>query len=412
MANTLLTNTQITNEALMVAKNAIGEIKKRMNVGYAEEFAQKGHKIGDTLNVRLPMQYTVTDGETMTPQDVEQKSTPIVVNGQKNIGMQFGDSERTLKIDRFRELFIEPAVVTLVNSMMGQVMQNSYQAIANYAGIPSVTNLPNSFEEFGFAKAKIASLGGPLEGISAALDPFVEQSMIGGMKGLFNPSTTISKQYLDGEVTRAIGMDFLMSQVVPKHTIGALGGTPLTNGATADGATQVVTDGWTAAAANRLKKGDVVQFNGVFAVNPQTKQSTGKLMDFVVTADVASDGTGAATIPLYPAIIASGAYQNVTNVPADNSAVTTFGHASSYAGIQTAQNLVFHKSAIALCVVPLEKIDGEQMTVATDDETGLSIRLWSAGNILSGKGIKRLDILFGSKVVRPEFAARVVGRLS
>lgn len=412
MANTLLTNSTITNEALLVAKNAIGTLKKAMNIGYAEEFGQKGHKIGDTLNVRLPMQYTVADGETMSPQDVAQKSTPIVVNGQKNIGMQFGDSERTLKIDRFRELFIEPAVVTLVNSMMGQVMSDSYKAIANYAGIPSATNLPNSFEEFGFAKAKLASLGAPLDGITAALDPFVEQSMIGGLKGLFNPSTTLAKQYLDGEVTRAIGMDFLMSQVVPKHTIGQLGGTPLTNGATADGATSVVTDGWTAAAANRLKAGDVIQFAGVYSVNPQTKVSTGKLMDFVVTADAASDGSGNATVAISPAIIASGAYQNVTNVPADNSALTTFGHASSYAGIQTAQNLVFHKSAIALCVVPLEKIDGQAMEVATDPETGLSVRLWTDGNILTGKGLKRLDILFGSKVIRPEFAARVVGRLS
>jgi hypothetical protein len=412
MANTLLTNSIITNEALMVAKVAVGELKKRMNVGYAEEFGQKGHKIGDTLNVRLPVQFTVADGETMSPQDVTQKSVPIQVNSQKNIGMQFGDSERTLKLDRFRELHIEPAVTTLVDTMMAQVMKDSYKSISNYSGIPSATNLPNSFEEFGFAKAKLAALGCPIRDISAALDPFVEQSMIGGLKGLFNPSTALSKQYLDGEVTRAIGADFLMSQVVPKHTIGALGGTPLTAGATADGATQVVTDGWTAAASNRLKAGDVIQFNGVFSVNPMTKDSTGKLMDFVVTADVASDGSGNATIPISPAIIASGAYQNVTNVPADNSAVTTFGHASSYAGIQAPQNLVFHKSAIALCVVPLEKIDGEEMTVATDPETGLSVRLWTAGNILTGKGIKRLDILFGSKVIRPEFAARVVGRLS
>jgi hypothetical protein len=412
MANTILNNSVIANEALMVAKSAIGELKKRMNIGYVKEFAQDGHKIGDTLTVRLPMQFTVGEGETMSPQDVEQKSTSITVNGQRNIGMQFGDSERTLKLDRFRELFIEPAVTTLVENMMSSVMTTSYKAIANFAGIPHASNLPNSFAEFGYAKAKLLSLGAPPRGHSAAIDPFVEQSMIQGMSGLYNPSTAISKQFLEGEVTRAAGLDFLMSQVVPMHTVGALGGTPLTNGATADGATSVVTDGWTAAAANRLKEGDVIQLAGVYAVNPQTKVSTGKLKDFVVTADVASDGSGNATIPISPAIIASGAYQNVTAVPADGAAITTFGHASSYAGIQCPQNLVFHKSAIALCVVPLEKIDGQEMKVATDPETGLSVRLWTDGNILTGKGIKRLDILFGSKVVRPEFAARVVGRLS
>lgn len=412
MANTILTNSIITNEALMVAKNAVGELKKRMNIGYAEEFGQKGHKIGDTLNVRLPVQYTVTDGETMTPQDVEQKSTPIVVNGQKNIGMQFGDSERTLKLDRFRDLYIEPAVTTLVDSMMASVMATSYKSIANFAGIPSAANLPNSFNSFGYAKAKLTSLGCPIRDVTAAIDPFVEQEMVNGLSGLYNPSTQLSKQYLDGEVTRAAGLDFLMSQVVPKHTIGALGGTPLTKGATADGATSVVIDGTGGAVTGYFKAGDVIQFAGVYAVNPQTKESTGKLKDFVVTATVDASAGAEVTAAISPAIIASGAYQNVTNVPADNSAVTTFGHASSYAGVQCPQNLVFHKSAIALCVVPLEKIEGEEMTVATDPETGLSVRLWTAGNILTGKGIKRLDILFGSKVVRPEFAARVVGRLS
>jgi hypothetical protein len=412
MAHTWLNNSIITNEALMVAKNAVGALKKRMNIGYTDEFAQKGHKIGDTLNVRLPIQYTVTDGETMTPQDVEQKSTPIVINGQKNIGMQFGDQERTLKLERFRELFIEPAVTSLVDNMMASVLSASYKAISNYAGIPHATNLPNGFNSFGMAKAKCTSLGAPIRDFTAAIDPFVEQEMINGLSGLYNPSTALSKQYLDGEVSRAAGLDFVMSQVVPKHTVGPLGGTPLVNGAVASGDTSIPTDGWTAAAASRLKEGDVIQFAGVYAVNPQTKESTGKLKDFVVTADFSSDGTGAGNVTISPAIISTGAYQNVSALPADNAAITIFGHASSYAGIQCPQNLVFHKSAIALCVVPLEKIAGEEMTVATDPETGLSVRLWTAGNILTGKGIKRLDILFGSKVVRPEFAARVVGRLS
>ncbi|MBL7545616.1 MAG: hypothetical protein JNL11_17485 [Bdellovibrionaceae bacterium] len=412
MPQVILTNSVITNEALLVAKNAVGELKKRMNVGYAEDFAKKGHKIGDTLNVRLPMQYTVGDGEAMTPQDTEQKSVPIVVNSQKNIGMQFGDSERTLKLDNFRELYIEPAVTTLVDTMMSTVLENSYKSIANYAGIPHATNLPNSMAPFSLAKAKMLSFGAPARNNSAAIDQYVEHEMTQGMNGLFNPSTQISKQFLDGEVTRGAGLDFLMSQVIPKHTIGALGGTPLTNGATADGATTLALDGASNSITGWAKAGDVIQLGGVFAVNPITKKSTGKLMDFVVTADANSNGSGVVSLSISPAINASGAYQNVTNVPADNSVVTFFGHASSYAGIICPQNLVFHKSAIALCVVPLEKIEGEEMTVATDPETGLSVRLWTAGNILSGKGIKRLDILFGSKVVRPDFAARVVGRLA
>lgn len=412
MANTILSNTMITNEALMVAKSQIGELKKRMDVGFATNFAKEGHKIGDTLNVRLPGQFVVGDGETMTPQDHEQKSVAIQVNSQKHIGLAFGDQERTLKLDNFRELILEPAVTALVETAMSKVMVDSYKQIANFAGIPHASNLPNSTAPFGSARAKLLSLGTPSSKLTAAIDPFVEDSMAQGLQGVFNPQGTIAKQYLDNEITRAAGLDFVMSQVVPKHTIGALGGTPLTNGATADGATTVSIDGASNSITGYWKAGDVVQFNGVFAVNPQTKESTGKLRDFVVTADANSSAGGVVTLSISPAIIATGAYKNVTNVPADNSAVTTFGHASSYAGIVAPQSLIFHKSAIALCVVPLEKIAGKNMTVATDPETGLSVRFWEDGDVLTGKAIKRLDILFGSKVVRPEFAARVVGRLS
>ena len=71
------------------------------------------------------------------------------------------------------------------------------------------------------------------------------------------------------------GFKFSMDQNINVHQVGPLGGTPAVNGAGQTGST-LNTNGWTAAAASRLKKGDIFTIAGVNAVNPQTRQTTGQ----------------------------------------------------------------------------------------------------------------------------------------
>jgi hypothetical protein len=182
------------------------------------------------------------------------------------------------------------------------------------------------------------------------------------------------------------------------------------NGATLNGATTLVTDGWTNANAARLKTGDVISIAGVYAVNPQTRQSTGELAQFVVMADY-SDTSGAITITIDRAIYSSGQYQNVDALPANDAAITIFGHASSYAGIVCPQNLVFHKDAFVLGCADLVLPQGVDMAArASDPESGLSIRMVRDYDSTNDRLVTRLDILYGWKCVYPEFACRVVGQ--
>ena len=188
---------------------------------------------------------------------------------------------------------------------------------------------------------------------------------------LFNDQATQGRQLKTGMMATNLGLDFIMSQNLPTHTVGGLGGTPLINGANQGlinagatdnnpyaATTSLITDGWTAAAANRLKRGDVFTIAGVFSVNPETKQSTGLLQQFVVTADAASDGSGNLTTTIYPAIIAGGAYQNVTARPADNAAITVLtGSANTSYG----QNILFHRDAFTLVTADMEVPNGMDM---------------------------------------------------
>jgi hypothetical protein len=202
----------------------------------------------------------------------------------------------------------------------------------------------------------------------------------------------------------AAGFDWLMDQNVNTHTVGPLGGTPLCNGVPTSGATSLITDGWTASAAARLKQGDVFTIANVNSVNPQSRQSTTQLQQFVVTADVSSDGSGNLTAAISPAITSSGAFQTVDALPVDNAALTIIGAAST----QTPQGLAHHRDAFTLAMADLPLPQGTDMAArVSDSQLGMSIRMIRDYDISTDKFPCRLDVLFGWATLRPELACRV-----
>ncbi|MGZ3770066.1 MAG: P22 phage major capsid protein family protein [Bdellovibrio sp.] len=410
MSNSLLTNSVITKETLMSLKNHL-VFAKNVTTEYSEEFAQKGAKKGATVNIRKPSRYEVTEGATLNIQDSQDQSVALTLDKHYHVGMAFSEVDRALSIDKFRERYIEPATIALANKIESQFAIDMYKQVFSSVGVPSASALPSTLKGFTLAKAKMALLGAPKGTYTAVVDPLVEASMVEGLKGLFQSSEQIAKQYEEGVMGMAGGCKFMMSQNIPKHTIGALGGTPLMNGTTLAGATTLVTNGWTAAAATRLKAGDVISIAAVNAVNPQTRQPTGELAQFVVAADTASDASGNMTITIDRAIYASGQYQNVDALPLTGAAITVFGHASSYANIIAPQNLVFHKNAFALATADFElPTEGVSASRAVDKDSGLSLTMTSQFDIVNYRTVHRLDFLGGWKCIYPELASRVVGQ--
>lgn len=411
MANSILTSDIIVKESLMELKNQLG-FTKSSNRQYDSQFAKSGAKVGDTINIRKPSRYEVTDGATLNIQDTKDQSVPLTLNHHKHVGLGFSNKDMTLSVDMFKERYIKPAVTALANSVDFTGYSEMYKKVYSSVGVPSATALPSTLKGFTQAKAKIAALGGNVEGLTAMVDPLVEASLVEGLKGLFQSSEQIKQQYEKGVMGIAAGSKFKMSQNVVKHTIGALGGAPAVKTTiSANGTTSVLFDGASNNITGLLKAGDVISFATVYAVNPQTRQSTGELAQFVVTSDVNSDGSGEGTIVVSPAIHASGQYQNVDSFPTDGDAITVFGHASSYAGIIAPQNMVFHKDAFVLGCADFELPNGMDMAArASDPDSGLSISFVRGFDIVNHRFISRLDILFGWQCIYPEFACRVVGQ--
>lgn len=410
MGNSIITPSMIAKESLMAFKNQLG-FTKSVNRRYSKEFAQSGAKVGDTINIRVPVQYEAKDGPVIDIQDTQERSVSLVLDQHKHVGLQHSQKDLTLSIDEFRERYIDEAVIELANAVDFSGYSKCYQKVSNSVGVPSATALPSTLKGFTQAKALMASIGAPVDNLTAIVDPFVEASLVEGLKGLFQSSEQIKQQYEKGIMGFAAGSKFKMSQNVVKHTIGALGGTPaIKTTITAQGAAAIDCDGGSGNVTGYFKKGDVIQIGGVFAVNRRTRQTTGKLMQFVVTADCNMTSNEIASIPIFPAMYSEGPYKNVTALPIDGAAITTFGHASSYKDIVAPQNLVFHKNAFVLGTADFVLPDaGAKAARAVDEETGLSLTYSEQFDIHNYRTVRRLDILFGWEAVNPSFAARVVG---
>ena len=413
MANAIITSSIITNETLRILHNESAFLGN-INTEYEDQFANKGMKAGSVVNVRQPVQYTIRDGATINIQDVNETTTPITMEPEFGIDWAFTDYDLKLSIDEFSKRYLAPAAKRLAAELDLRIATRFYRGVANFSGTPG-TPISTAQSVLDAAVLLDNAACPRTDGRMLALTPLSNSKLVGGMSGLFNDQATQGKQLKSGMMATNLGMDFIMSQNLPTHTVGGLGGTPLVNGANqglinsgstdnpSAATTSLVTDGWTAAIANRLKRGDVLTIAGVFAVNPETKVSTGVLRQFVATTDAASDGSGNLTVAIYPAIIAGGAYQNVTDRPADNAAITILtGTASTSYG----QNILFHRDAFTLVTADMELPRGMDMAERAVED-GVSLRFIRGYDIANNRRICRFDLLAGYGLLRPEWAVRV-----
>lgn len=404
MANTNLTISMVTKECLAVLENNL-TFAKGVNREYDDQFAIGGAKIGDTVNIRKPARYVGRTGATMSVEDHTETSVPLQLDTQFGVDINFTSKELTLSIDEFSDRIIKPAMAVVANKIDSAGLIMAYQSTYNAVGTPGT--IPTALKTYLQAGAKMDYEACPRDGNrSLVLDPTAQVEIVDALKGLFQSGEQIKSQYEKGNMGLAGGFKWSMDQNIYTHTVGPLGGTPLVNGVPAQGATTLVTDGWTAAAANRLKKGDVFTIANVFAVNPQTRVSTGQLRQFVVTADTDSNAGGAATIPISPAIASTGAFATVTAMPADNAALTILGAANTL----SPQHLAYHKNAFVLGCADLLLPKGVDMAARiSDKQLGLSARMVRQYDIVNDKFPCRFDILFGWKALYPELACRIAG---
>ena len=388
MANTILTPTAVTRKALKILHqklNFVGSINRQ----YDDSFAKSGAKIGDSLKIRLPNQYTVRSGATLSAQDTTETSTTLQVATQKGVDLNFTSVDLTLNLDDFSDRILEPAMAVLAANIEYDAINGMFKKIYNSVwNGGSAATLAKVLAGRKLLQDNLAP-GGQR---TALLDTQTNVDLVDGLKGLFQDSSAIASQYRDGYMGRTAGFDFAENTLIPAYTRGGSNTAYLTNGATQTGATLAVDTGATAPS-----EGDVITIAGVFSVHPETKVSTGVLQQFVI-------GSGATTtsFPISPAIVASGATQNVSNSAADNSAITFLGTAST--AVKT--SLLYHKDWATFATADLVMPQGVDWA-AREVYDGISMRLVRQYDITNDKFPCRLDVLYGYKELRPQHAVRL-----
>jgi len=391
--NTLLTVDMITNEALRVLHqklNFIGTVDRQ----YDDQFAKTGAKIGSTLRIRKPAQYTVRTGATIDVQNSVEDYTSLTVSTQKGVDMSFTSAELALSVDEFSSRFLKPAMSRLAAEVESNFMSYAYKKVYQQSNTATFTGTLD-FDTVLGARTKLTNALAPSDGRVANLNTRANAEFVSAGKALFHDATTIAEQYREGMVGRTAGFDFYENTFWPRHTAGTDASAYVTNSATAQtGSTILVTTG-----TGTLVAGDIITIGGVYRVHPETKVTTGDLMQFVITA---TTGTSASSITISPAIVASGATQNVSNGAANTQTITKVGGNAKAYDISLAYHKEFATFATADLLLP-GGVDFASRKVLD----GISMRVVRQYDINNDTLPCRFDILYGYEVIRPEFACRI-----
>lgn len=389
---TLLTPSLITKETLVLLENNLVAASK-VNRQFENQFV----KIGNSITVRKPNRFIVSSGPGLSIQNIVEPSTSITISNQKHVDFQFSTNELTLTVEEFSERYLKPGAAALANQLDYDVLTN-FQSFWNEVGTPG--SVPSSFASLAAVGQRMDEGSVPQDGRCLILNPAAYWSLANGLTtNIFVQS--VAEPAFKGFLARLANMDIYLDQNIQSQTVGAYGGSPVVNGAGQTGGT-LVTNGWTASITGLLNVGDVIQIAGVFAVNPQNRQSTGALMNFVIAAIANSDSGGNSTISISPAITTSGAYQNVTGSPANLAVITVKGTAST----SYAQNIAFTKDAIGLVTVPMELPQGVDFA-AREMYKGVSLRIVRAYDINNDVMPCRIDLLYGTSTFYGELGVRL-----
>lgn len=398
----------------LVTKIAVKEFLNALVMGEKvdRQLDSQFRKVGDTISVRRPVMFAATDGATISSaMDIEEVVLPVQLDQRKKVNFEITSQDMTLEVDDMTTRYIRPAMEELAQQVETAI-GNSYTSISNFVGTAGTT--PSTFLEVGAAKTALARIGVPMSGMWCAFfDSEASVALANGLKSVF-PQEIARKAIEEAKIGKYSKFDMYESNSLASHTVGALGGTPLVNGASQDTTyalaggswTQTLNvDGWSNTITDILLAGDVFTIAGVNSVNRKTRVTTGELQTFTVTADATSNGSGETALTISPPMITSGAYQTVDAAPADNAAITI---KTGAAGATHPQNLGFHPNAITLASAPLD-MPKDGASAARESFKNISIRSVRQYDITNDKTVFRFDILFGVKVQNPDFAVRITG---
>ena len=399
MANTLLTIDDITREALRIAHEKasfLGTIDRQ----YDESFGKSGSKIGSTLRVRKPAQYTRTQGtRVINVQNAVETKTDLTLATQDHVAMTFNSAELYTSLDDFSKRHIEPAMAVLISGIESDVLQGCTKLVSNLVGTAGTP--PTDLVATGAARAKLNQNLAPKDGNRfIQMDSVTMGGMVNGLKGLFQDSAQLKENFREGMIGRTAMADFYENERVWTMTNGSDVSCTLDTYTIVDGDADLTVTSFATPTA-----GMVFTIADLYDVHPETKAAYSHLKQFTVLA-----GSTSTNLLISPTIYITGARKNVgTSTGADitpssytTKTLTFVGSAST----SYVQNLMYHKDAFTFVTGDLPLMADAHKCVRKSYD-GLSLRVWQASDITNDELVTRIDMLYGFAALRPEWACRI-----
>lgn len=405
IGNRVLTDDIIVKEALRRLKNNL-VMAPLVYRDLEPRFAKKG----DTISLKKPFKTKSASGRQLVKQPMIDQTIPFKISNQEHFGLEATSIDLTLSVEQFSERYLSSGIQQIANKIDRSISDALAKAYFS-SGTPGTAT---TISDIHYGAAYMSNVGVPDDGMRRCVINMLDSAaMSSEVRGLYNENmvkTSLQKGYM-GPIGN---FEMYRTQNLPVHTVGDHAGTPLVNGAGQTG-DELITDGWTA--SKGLNINDIFTINGVYEVNPVSRESTGRLQRFRVTETFAADSSGNAKIKISPSIndgsltttdaegtvLSLAAYQNVSNAPAENAPITVIGTANT----AYRRNFLFHKEAVALAMIDL-KLPGSDTGVkgarARDPETGLSLTLVRDFDIYEQTEITRIDAVWGCDLIYPEMA--------
>jgi hypothetical protein len=403
--NTLITPNWVTKDVAMFWKNSI-KLVGRFDRQWNKEWSKSATKLGDTIQVRIPQRFLVTEGQALVVQALLNQTVPLSINHQYQTSFEWSSADAALRIEETQKRYTKPAGYALANKADAQAAEEVYRSVYFSIGAPGVPLSDDLVWTDGVALLRSA---GVPEELCAVTDPKTQSAITNANLALFGPRPVVDKAFRESKFAeQALGIDdWYYDPNMPTFTTGTFTtATPIVSGALQSGSTINLAGMGTYA----MVKGDVFTIDGVFMANPVSYVDQAILQQFVLTAPLSGTTTG--TFAISPPIIGPGsALQTVTNLPAANAAVSWLGSTGTVAATMAAQrsrqSLVFEPDAFAFCMVSLpDDLPGAEATTITDPDAKISIRRVRQYQALTDQLPNRMEMLVGAGPILPSFALR------
>lgn len=395
-----LTPTIISKESLLILENNL-VAANRVNRKFENQFV----KIGNSLTIRKPNRFTVASGAGLQIQNIAEPSVSITINQQKHVDFQFTSQDLTLTVEEFAERYLKGAMAGLANQIDYDTLQ-LFTGVSNAVGTPGTT--PAAFSTtVQLVGQRMDENAAPQDSRTLVLNPAAYWALANGLTPSF-VMPTAKEALVKGYLNTIGNFEVYMDQNVPSVTsyVHVSTNALVSSAPASQSGSSISTVGFNSTDVFQI--GEVVTFGGVFAINPQSRQSTGQLKNFVLTATSQPSATSTMTLQISPAIVTSGPYQNVTA----GTASTATGKVSVVTGTPSVsstfvQNIAFCRDAFGLVMVPLEIPQGVDFA-ARETYRNISMRVIRAYDINNDVFPTRIDVLYGTANYYDELAVRLL----